>query len=88
LPILFLLIFASVFSANHVKVSGGRLSASVVYVPGIMTLGIIAASFVNLFISVTAQRETGVLKRRRATHNHVGDARPRQAAPPISLPGL
>ena len=67
LPILFLLIFASVFSGNHVKVSGGRISASVLYVPGIMTLGIIAASFVNLVISVTAQRETGVLKRRRAT---------------------
>jgi len=32
-----------------------------------MTLGIIAAAFVNLVISVTAQRETGVLKRRRAT---------------------
>src|SRR5207244_587572 len=40
---------------------------SVYYVPGIMALGIIAASFVNLVISVTAQRESGVLKRRRAT---------------------
>ena len=35
--------------------------------PGIITLGIIAAAFVNLVISVTAQRESGVLKRRRAT---------------------
>ena len=32
-----------------------------------MTLGIIAAAFINLVVSVTAQRETGVLKRRRAT---------------------
>jgi ABC-2 type transport system permease protein len=32
-----------------------------------MTLGIIAAAFINLVISVTAQRESGVLKRRRAT---------------------
>ena len=32
-----------------------------------MTLGIIAASFVNLVMSVITQRETGVLKRRRAT---------------------
>jgi len=68
LPILFLVIFASVFGGNHtVKVPGGRIDTSVYYVPGIITLGIIAAAFVNLVISVTAQRETGVLKRRRAT---------------------
>jgi ABC-2 type transport system permease protein len=69
LPVLFLVIFASVFGGhNHtVSVSGGRIDTSVYYVPGIITLGIIAAAFVNLVISVTAQRETGVLKRRRAT---------------------
>jgi ABC-2 type transport system permease protein len=69
LPVLFLVIFASVFggSSHSVKVSGGRIPTSVSYVPGIMTLGIIAAAFINLVISVTAQRETGVLKRRRAT---------------------
>jgi len=39
----------------------------VYYVPGIMALGVIAACFGNLVASVTAQRERGVLKRRRAT---------------------
>jgi ABC-2 type transport system permease protein len=68
LPVLFLVIFASVFGGtNTVKVSGGRIDTSVYYVPGIIALGIIAAAFVNLVISVTAQREAGVLKRRRAT---------------------
>jgi ABC-2 type transport system permease protein len=69
LPVLFLVIFASVFGGGHhtVPVSGGRIDTSVYYVPGIITLGIIAAAFVNLVTSVTAQRETGVLKRRRAT---------------------
>jgi ABC-2 type transport system permease protein len=43
------------------------MDSSVAFVPGIMTLGVIAAAFINLVISVTAQRETGVLKRRRAT---------------------
>ena len=66
LPVLFLVIFASVFNGN-VSVSGGKVDVTVFYVPGIMTLGIIAASFINLVISVVAQRETGVLKRRRAT---------------------
>lgn len=69
LPVLFLVIFASVFGGhgNTVRVAGGRINTAVSYVPGIITLGIIAAAFVNLVISVTAQRESGVLKRRRAT---------------------
>jgi ABC-2 type transport system permease protein len=69
LPILFLLIFGFVFggSSHSVRVAGGTIPTSAYYVPGIITLGIIAAAFVNLVISVTAQRETGVLKRRRAT---------------------
>ena len=68
LPVLFLVIFANVFGSHStVKVAGGRIDTSVFYVPGIITLGIIAAAFVNLVISVTAQRETGALKRRRAT---------------------
>ena len=69
LPVLFLVIFASVFGGrgNTTQVPGGRISTSVYYVPGIMALGIIAACFGNLVASVTAQRERGVLKRRRAT---------------------
>jgi ABC-2 type transport system permease protein len=69
MPVMFLVIFASVFGGpgNTVKVAGGRIDTSVSYVPQIMTLGIIAAAFINLVISITAQRESGVLKRRRAT---------------------
>ncbi|HEY2429830.1 MAG TPA: ABC transporter permease [Acidimicrobiales bacterium] len=67
LPVLFLVIFASIFGGRTVAVAGGRIDSSVSYVPGIMTLGIIAAAFINLVVSVTAQRESGVLKRRRAT---------------------
>jgi ABC-2 type transport system permease protein len=69
LPVLFLVIFASVFggSKNTTQIAGGQISMSVYYVPGITALGIIAACFGNLVASVTAQRERGVLKRRRAT---------------------
>ena len=69
LPVMFLVIFASIFGGHGhtVSVAGGRIDTSVFYVPGIMTLGVIAGSFVNLVISVTAQRESGILKRRRAT---------------------
>jgi ABC-2 type transport system permease protein len=64
---MFLVILAGVFGHHSTRIAGGKVPTSVVYVPGIMTLGIIAASFINLVIAVTAQRESGVLKRRRAT---------------------
>jgi ABC-2 type transport system permease protein len=64
LPLLFLVIFVGVFG-NHTLDNGFK--ASTYYVPGLSALGVIAASFVNLVISITAQREGGILKRRRAT---------------------
>lgn len=65
LPLLFLVIFVGVFGNR--TLGPDQVKASTYYVPGIAALGIIAASFVNLVISITAQREAGVLKRRRAT---------------------
>jgi len=65
LPLLFLVIFVGVFGNDTVRSTG--VKASTYYVPGISALGLIAASFVNLVISITAQREDGILKRRRAT---------------------
>ena len=65
LPILFLVIFVSVFG-NH-RIGPQQVKASTYYVPGLAALGVIAGSFVNLVISITAQREAGVLKRRRST---------------------
>jgi ABC-2 type transport system permease protein len=65
LPLLFLVIFVSVFGNNTVNATG--VKASTYYVPGISALAVIASSFVNLVISITAQREGGILKRRRAT---------------------
>jgi ABC-2 type transport system permease protein len=63
LPLLFLVIFVSVFGNDTVD----GTKASTYYVPGISALAVIASSFVNLIISITAQREGGILKRRRAT---------------------
>jgi ABC-2 type transport system permease protein len=64
LPLLFLVIFVAVFG-HHVTRTGVKLSTY--YVPGIAALGVIAASFINLVISITVLREEGILKRRRAT---------------------
>lgn len=65
LPLLFLVIFVSVFGNN--KVGPSQVKASTYYVPGLSAMAIIAASFVNLVISITVLREEGILKRRRST---------------------
>jgi ABC-2 type transport system permease protein len=65
-PIIFLVIFSTVIGGTTTTASGARVKVSVYYVPGIATLAIIAASFVNLTVTVVTLRETGVLKRRRA----------------------
>jgi ABC-2 type transport system permease protein len=64
LPVLFLLIFASVFGNN--LVGPAHIRASTYYVPGIAALAVLSAAFSNLVISITSQRELGILKRRRA----------------------
>jgi ABC-2 type transport system permease protein len=67
LPVLFLVIFASVFSGQNVKVPGGRIAESVYYVPGIIAFGLVSAAFMNLTMAVVRGRESGLYKRRRAT---------------------
>jgi ABC-2 type transport system permease protein len=65
LPLLFLVIFTGVFGNDIV--GPGDTKASAYYVPGISAMAVIAASFINLVISITVLREEGILKRRRAT---------------------
>jgi len=65
LPVIFLVIFVSVF--GNQLVGPEHIKASTYYVPGIAALAVVSASFSNLVIAITAQRELGVLKRRRAT---------------------
>jgi ABC-2 type transport system permease protein len=67
LPILFLVIFGSVFQHQNVAVPGGRIDEPVYYVPGIIAYGVMAATFSNLGVSVVRYREIGIYKRRRAT---------------------
>jgi ABC-2 type transport system permease protein len=72
LPVLFLVIFASVFSNQNVAVPGGRIAESVYYVPGIIVFGLVSAAFMNLTIAVVRGRESGIYKRRRATPVRAG----------------
>ena len=67
LPVLFLVIFVSVFGNSTVRLaSGATIKTSTYYVPALTALGIISAAFTNLVIAVVTERESGILKRRRA----------------------
>jgi ABC-2 type transport system permease protein len=67
LPLIFLVIFVSIFGNNPIEVDGRMVKGATYYVPGILALAVISATFFNLAISVTTLRERGVLKRVRST---------------------
>lgn len=65
LPVLFLLIFASVFGNS--TVDHLHIKQSTYYVPGLIALGIVSTTFVNLAMNLVVLRENRVLKRLRGT---------------------
>jgi ABC-2 type transport system permease protein len=66
-PIVLLVIFTGVFGHGTTTIDGAHVKLSRFYVPGILAMSIVVAAYANLVISITALRESGVLKRRRAT---------------------
>lgn len=66
LPVIFLLVFVTIFG-NETLESRGGIKLATYYVPGIAALAIISATFMSLSIGVTELRERGVLKRLRGT---------------------
>jgi ABC-2 type transport system permease protein len=66
LPLIFLFIFATIFGNERIDELGG-IKTSTYYVPAIITLAVISATMVSPTISLTQDRENGVLKRVRGT---------------------
>ena len=67
LPLIFMVLFTSIFGNEDITVNGQQISGSTYYVPSILTLEIVSATFLNLVIWIVLQRERGQLKRVRAT---------------------
>jgi ABC-2 type transport system permease protein len=65
LPLIFLFIFATIFGNETIDELG--VKTSTYYVPAIITLAVISATMVSPAISLTQDRENGVLKRVRGT---------------------
>jgi ABC-2 type transport system permease protein len=66
-PIVLLVIFTGVFGHGTTTIDGAHVKLSRFYVPGILAMSVVVAAYANLVISIAALRESGVLKRRRAT---------------------
>jgi ABC-2 type transport system permease protein len=64
-PVMFLVLFELLFGSN--KLEGLGVDSSTYYVPAIITLAVVSATFQNLAMSVTIDREDGLLKRSRGT---------------------
>ena len=66
LPVIFLLIFATIFGDDTVEIRGG-IETTTYYVPAIITLAVISATVQSLAMSLVVAREDGRLKRGRGT---------------------
>ncbi len=66
LPVIFLLIFATIFGNDRIA-QLGNVKTTTYYVPAILTLAVVSATTVNLAIGLTVVRERGILKRGRGT---------------------
>jgi ABC-2 type transport system permease protein len=66
-PLFLLVVFTGVFGHGNTTIDGVHVKLSRFYVPGILAMSIVVASNANLVISIATLRESGVLKRRRAT---------------------
>jgi ABC-2 type transport system permease protein len=66
LPVLFLVIFGTIFGDDPIDTLGG-IPTTTYYVPAIVTLAVVSATMVSLAVNLTTAREAGLLKRGRGT---------------------
>jgi ABC-2 type transport system permease protein len=67
LPILLLVVLVTIGGNDKVVQDGHSIAAASFFVPGLIAMAVVSASFANLVVDLVSQRESGILKRRRAT---------------------
>src|SRR3982751_5072466 len=67
LPIIFFLIFGSVYGDDTIKEGGTRVRGAAYLEAGMIGYGIASTAFAGLAITLVIRRESGVLKRVRGT---------------------
>jgi ABC-2 type transport system permease protein len=67
-PLMFLVIFTTLLGNGYVSVGGGgSVARSTYYVAAMGVFAVITACYTNIAVSVTFQRDAGILKRTRGT---------------------
>ena len=66
-PLMFLVIFTALLGNGTVVIGGRAISQTTYYVAAMASFSVITACYTNIAISVTFQRDSGVLKRTRGT---------------------
>ena len=66
-PLMFLVIFTSIFRNSDVQFGARTVNEATFYVPAMVALAVITVCFNNIAVAVTFQRDSGVLKRINGT---------------------
>ena len=67
-PIIFLVVFATLFKNTNAEVARGvTVKYDDYYIPALTTFGVIGACFTNIASSLSLRRDSGILKRLRGT---------------------
>jgi ABC-2 type transport system permease protein len=66
-PLMFLVIFTSIFRNSDVPFDGKTVNEATYYVPCMAALAVITVCFNNIAVAITFQRDSGVLKRINGT---------------------
>ena len=62
-PLLFLVIFTALFGNDPTNVGGATVTGASFYVPAMAAFGMVSACYTNIAITVSFQRDAGILKR-------------------------
>jgi ABC-2 type transport system permease protein len=66
-PLMFLVIFTALLGGGEILIQGTDLKQDTYYVIAMATFGVISACYTNIAISVSFNRDQGILKRTRGT---------------------
>jgi ABC-2 type transport system permease protein len=66
-PIIFLVVFATIFKDTSTGVNGQKVNYNDYYIPALAAFGVIGACFTNIASSLSIRRDDGILKRLRGT---------------------
>src|ERR1700733_3390563 len=66
-PIIFLVVFATLFKGQTVQIGAVSTTYDNYYIPALVAFGVMGACFTNISVTLSVRRDNGILKRLRGT---------------------